>query len=360
MSDLVEAARNGDFLLAKEIYDKNLAAGQSAVSILSAVDRRHRSVAHYAAEYDEAVVIEWLHNMGVDLFSRDDSNKSPVEIAVLVDAKLRKKRKSESEVLNYMKAKVLNPIQKMFFLECGESTTSVSNVSDLEALSPAQLAERFPFHNNLQALHLFAMNDRLVELRYLKSRNVDMNATDDDGNTALHFASSYAVALLLVQECGANIDALNSSDGYTPAHSIVSRAAMGEVGEPAAVTMLELLVSQGADFSIKSESEEMGVTELAIDLFDEGPIVDACAQGKGALTGASLAAYRAELQTHENEEEDDDLSVASHDDKVIGENGEESESESESDDEGEENMDAIAEANEDEESGSEDFFIRRK
>jgi hypothetical protein len=292
--------------------------------------------------------------MGANLFARDDSNKSPVEIAVLVDGKLRRKKHTESEVLRYLKSSVLSPIQKMFFLEFGESTTSVTSVSELHSLTLEQLTERFPYHNNLQALHLFTMDSRLDELRYLQSRGVDMNAEDDDGNTALHFVASSEVARFIVEACCANVNARNKSDGYTPAHSVVTRAAMEELDETEAVAIIDFLVSCGADFGIKSDSEDLGVAELAVDMFDVGPIVDACARGRGALNGESLKAFRDELHAQQEADEEDDISVASHDDKVIGENGEESEDEEDSiPDEDEEDESS-------EEEDNEDFFIRRK
>ena len=189
--EILEAARNGDFVLAKEKFDEAIASGPaSAKEVLQTVDRRGRSVAHYAAEYDEVMVIEWLYNMGVNLFQRDDMNKSPIEIAVLVDAKLKKKRKGEGEVLEFMKRVVLNPIQKFFYLESAESCDSVSSPADLAKLSDEELAEKFPYHNNMQAMHVFSLCGKLEELKYLEQRGVDMQALDDDSNSALHFASN--------------------------------------------------------------------------------------------------------------------------------------------------------------------------
>ena len=348
MSELLDAARNGDFARAKELLDKALAEGGNPTDLLNGMDRRLRRVSHYAAEYDDAVVFEWLFKNGTDVFSKDDSNKSPIDIAVIVDAKLRRKRRGEGEVIRFLKNVVLNPIQQMFFLECGESTESVTSVSSLESLTDSQLSEKFGDYNNLQALHLFSMYNRIEECKYLRSRGVDMTALDDDGNSALHFVSSPEMAQFLVCECGLEVNAKNRSDGHTPAHAVLGRAVMEDITEMDAAGVISVLIEQGADFSIKSESEDFGVAEMAIEFFGgTGAITEACLKGKGALGGISVTDY---LATIEGSDSEDSISVGSHDDKVIREDGEDSSSgDSDEDDE-----------DDDEDSSQDDFFIRPK
>ena len=343
MTSIIDAARNNDFQAAKQAFDAEVSLGSNPLTLLNSTDRRGRTVAHFAAEYDDVVVIEWLHGMGVDLFRKDDSNKSPIDIAVLVDAKLRRKHKTEGEVLLFLKRTVLNPIQQMFYLECGESTESVNGVSDLSPLSDSQLTERFEHHNSMQALHLFSIFNRVEEVKYLKSRGVDMSATDDDGNTALHFAASEELADFLITECNLDVNARNTSDGHTPAHSIIERAAREEISEKASVEILRLLVTKGANFSIKSDVDEMGVAELAIEYFGpDSEITSACVSAPGALDGKSLGDYLSSLT---EDSDDESVSVASHDDKVLDEEGNASSS-----------SDASSESSESEE----EFFIRSK
>jgi ankyrin repeat protein len=345
MTSIIDAARNNDFQAAKQAFDAEVSLGSNPLALLNDSDKRGRTVAHFAAEYDDVVVIEWLHGMGVDLLKKDDSNKSPIDIAVLVDAKLRRKHKTEGEVLPFLKRSVLNPIQQMFYLECGESTESVTGVSDLSTLSDHQLSERFEHHNNMQALHLFSMFNRVEELKYLKSRGVDLSATDDDGNTSLHFASSEPLADFLITECNLDVNARNTSDGHTPAHSVIERAAREEISEKVAVEILRLLVTKSADFAIKSDIDELGVAELAIEYFGpESEITSACLSGPGALCGKSLGDYLSSLT---EDSDDESVSVASHDDKVLDEDGNASSS-----------SEASSELSESED--EEEFFIRSK
>jgi ankyrin repeat protein len=347
MSEILDCARNGDFITAKEHFDKAIAEGSSPSQVLNFRDGRERTVAHYAAEYDDAVVIEWLFKMGADLFLKDSNNKSPIDIAVILDSRLRRKKRGEGDVIRFLKSLVLNPVQQMFFLEGGESTDSVPNPTVLEALSNADLAEVFVDFNRLQAVHLFAMYNRFEESRYLLARGVDMKTLDDDGNSALHFVSSLALASFLVSECGLDINLQNTSDGHTPAHSLIERAAMDDVEEDEAVRIIAFFVEKGADFGLRSESEDLGVAELAIDLIGIGRIVEACLKGKGALGGISIEDY---LSTLENFDSEDSISVASHDEKVVREDGEESSDFEDSSDSSEES----------ESDDDEDFFIRPK
>lgn len=342
MTEIVNAARQGDFGTAKELFDKAVSSGENPLILIKSVDRRLRSVCHYACEYDESVVVEWLFRLGADMFKKDDSNKSPVDIAVIVDSRLRRKNKGTGEALAFMKREVLNPVQQMFFCECAESTDSVSDVSVLTALTNEQLSQLFPDYNNLQALHLFAMYDRFEEIKYLRSRGIDLKALDDDGNSALHFVSSLRMAEFLVDECGLDMNACNTSDGHTPAHAIIQRAAMDDVEESDAVAVLSFLASRGADFSIQSESEDLGVAELAIDLLGPGAIVNACMKAKNALGGNTVEQYMSELSDIES---DDSLSVASHDNMIVREDGEER---------------GGSDEEESESSDDEDFFIRPK
>lgn len=364
MKELLDAARNGDFQTAKQIFDDALSRGHNPLELLNAVDRRQRSVAHYAAEYDDLVVIEWLHHMGADLFRRDDSNKSPIEITVLVDAKLRRKRKAESEVLPFLRSVVLNPIQQMFFLEFGESTRSVRGIQDFSDIPDERLSQRFGFHNNLQALHLLAMDGRLEELRYLKSRGVDMRASDDDGNTALHLCNSPSVASFLIDECDADVNLRNSSDGYTPAHSVIERVAMDDLQENIGSDILQLLIDSDADFSIRAD-DGSDVVEFALDMIGKGRIATICMSGKGAPGQGEVERILRKMEAEGDS--DSDISVASHNDKVIGENGEEesdddSQEAHDEEDESEseaEILDPIDETPEDSDD-DEEFFIKRK
>ena len=317
--DIIEAARNGDFILAKERFDLTISSGSSSVEeLLHAVDRRGRSVAHYAAEYDDVAVVEWLFRMGADLFRRDDMNKSPVEIAVLVDFKLRKKKKGEGEVLPFIRSVVLNPIKQIFYLESGETCACVPNVAVLAPLSVQDLSERFPYHNNMQALHVFSLCGKLDELRHLKERGIETHAVDDDGNSALHFAATPEVASFLIKDCELDTDIKNSSDGYTAAHAVVDRVAMGETDIAVGISILKLLKNLKADFRIQSDSEDMDVMQLALDRLGDGPLFRVCCEG--ILSDAEIDSL---LNEAKNNADDSDFSVASHDDKVIDEDGEE-------------------------------------
>ena len=348
MTEILNAARQGDFGTAKELFDQAVTNGENPSLLINATDRRLRSVCHYACEYDEAVVVEWLFRMGADMFKKDDSNKSPIDIAVLVDSRLKRKGKGAGEVLAFMKEEVLNPVQQMFFCECAESSDSVSDASVLEKLSDAQLSQSFPDYNNLRALHLFSMYNRMAEIKYLRSRGVDMKALDDDGNSALHFVSSLEMAEYLIDECDLDMNACNTSDGHTPAHAIIERAAMEDVEESDAVAVINFLITRGADFGIHSESEDLDVAELAIELLGpDNPIVSACLKGKNVLGGKTLDQYLSELSEPDS---DDSLSVASHDNKIIREDGEESGGDDDSEEESEE----------EESSDDDDFFIRPK
>ena len=345
MKELLDAARANDFQRAKEIFDASNLDSFQRIALLNEVDGRHRSVAHYAALYDDSVVIEWLHRQGADLFKKDDSNKSPVDIAVLLDSHLRKKNRGESEVLEFFKRVVLNPVQQVFYLECGESCDSVRNCDDLSPLSNDELCERFPGHNNAQAVHVFAACSRISELRYLKSRGIDMRALDDDCNSGLHFSSSVEVAQFFIDDCNLSCDAKNKSDGYTPAHVIVERAAMDDLDVEVAVSMLSFLCDRNADFSIKSDSGDLDVAELAIELIGtSGPLLDVCLKCKGVLGGLSLSEYIESMGSGFDSSEDD-ISVASHDDKVLDEDGNASSSESSSSDE---------------DDSDDDFIVRKK
>jgi hypothetical protein len=360
MKEILDAARSCDFITAKEIYDTQVSHRCDALSVLNETDRLGKSVAHYAAEYDEVIVVEWLYNMGCDLFKRDNNNRSPVEIAVMVDAKLRRKGRGVGEVLPFLKRVVLNPIQQIFYLESIESTNSVSTLASIENLSDNQLAETFPYYNNMQAIHVFAAHNRVAELEYIKSRGLDMTTVDDDGNNILHFASSPEVLVFGISSCGLDVNSQNTSDGNTPAHMIVERIESEDIDETVGISMIEELIQFGADLSIKCDSYSMGVTELALYMLGKSKLVHACMKSSTSLNGESLESY---METHaEDFESDSDLSVASHNDKVINENdNEDSESEdhSESDsiygDEG--CTDSSPSENEDQE---EEFFIRSR
>ena len=364
MKAMLDASRNGDFQAAKQIFDQEVSKGAVVADLINATDSRGRTVAHFAAEHDDIVVIEWLYANGANLFSRDDSNKSPIETTVIVDAKLRKKKKSESEVLPFLKSVVLNPVQQMFFIECGESTKSVTGIADLAKLTVAQISERFPYHNNLQAVHLFAMDDRLDELKFVHGLGVDMTAEDDDGNTALHFVKSARVATFLITECGLDVNHQNTSDGYAPLHSIIERIAMVDIDDGESVAIIDVFVVSGADFSIQADSDGMGITEFALELLGMEPVVEACLKGKGSISGESFDAYLAQLDA--DHDSDSDVSVASHDDKVIGENGEEdSDDEQSSDGDDQETGDVLDAINEESQGSGEDdddanFFSIRK
>ena len=354
---MIEAARNGDFQTAKELFDAKVAEGAVPLELLNSTDRRMRTVAHYAAQYDEVVVMEWLHARGANLFVRDDANKSPIEISVLLDAKIRRKKRGEgSEVLEFLKRVVLNPIQQMFYLESGESTKSVSDSINLEHLTDEQLVESFPFHNNLQAVHLFAMDNRLDLLKYMYcQRHTPMTAVDDDCNTVLHFVSSEEAATFLIEDCKLNPDAHNSSDGYTPCHALIERIANGDVSEESGVAILREFIRLNANFSIPAHSDNMGVAELALDLLGMGAVFSACLESPTALNGKSLSQYLAE--NPQDAPSESDLSIASHDDKVIAENSDESEGE-----EGEDSAQFLENCippGEDSPENGDDFFIRR-
>jgi hypothetical protein len=345
MKELLDAARTNDFQRAKEIFDVIALESNRKLDILNEVDGRNRSVAHYAALYDDSVVTEWLHRQGADFFQKDDGNKTPIDIAVLLDCQLRKKNRGEGEALEFFKRVVLNPIQQVFHLECGESCDSVRNCEDLIPLSNDELCERFLNYNNLQAVHVFAACNRISELRYLKARGIDLRALDDDGNSGLHFSSSVEVARFFIDECKMISDEKNKSDGYTPAHVIVERAAMEDLDIEVAKSMLSFLCDRNADFSIKSDSGDVDVAELAIELIGtSGPLLDICLKCKGVLGGLPLSDYIDSMGS-ELDSSEDSISVASHDDKVLDEDGNASSSESSSSDE--DNSDA-------------DFIVRKK
>ena len=319
---MIEAARNGDFETAKERFDEQVANGADPLVVLNSVDGRKRSAAHYAAQYDEPVVMEWLFMNGADLFTRDDSNKSPIEISVLVNAKMLKQKKS-SKVLEFLKLRVLNPIEQMFYIEFAESTKSVSDTEQLETMNVAHLCQQFPFHNNLQAAHLFAMDGRIELLIYLREkRGIDLTEIhDDDHNTLLHFANNPEIVKYLIEDVKCNIDTQNTSDGYTPCHSLIERIANEEISEKSATSMLKIFIHHNANLGIKTH-DSLGVTELAIELVGTGPVVNTCLLSSTALSGKTLDEY---LQERGSEHDSDSsVSVASHDDKVIGEDGEES------------------------------------
>ena len=328
---LLDAARNGDFIAAKDIFDQQEFADiEEELIALEATDGRRRSVAHYAAQFDELIVIEWLHSKGVNFFDRDDSNKCPIEISVLVDAKLKLKKKA-SEVLPFFKRVVLNAIQQIFFIEFAESSlASVSEIADLESLTIEELTERFPFHNNLQAAHVFAMDDRIDLIKYMhKTRGVDLTeALDDDLNTPLHFATSQEMAMYLINECQLDVNAQNSSDGYTPCHAVIEKIAIEEMSREIGIRLIEVLVENGANLAL-TDNADLGVAELAIELLGVGEVVNACLLSASALSGKPIEEYLHTRPQIPDSDSDDSLSVASHDDNVIAESEDEEEDEEE-------------------------------
>lgn len=349
MRELITAAREGDFLLAKSIFDEAVAGGAIPREVVNATDGLGRTLLHYAAEYDEVVVFEWLWEHGADIFVLDSNNKSPVDISHLLDAKRRRKKHSGSEVLDYLKSSVLTPIQQMFYLENAESSTSVSSESCLAPLSNAQLSEKYPRYNNLDAAHILCLTDRLSELKYLHSRDVPLGSVDDDGNTLLHFAASSEMVDFLTETCRLDVNAVNSSEGFTPAHSLVFRVVGEEIPENVGVSLLHALIKHGADLSITCDSSQEGVAELVLDLIGQGALLDACLTSPTALGGMSLAEYLEKKESFSDSEGSSDLSVASHDDKVVGEDGEETDEEDEGEDENEQEQE--------EDVG--DFFVRK-
>jgi len=337
MKVILDAARCCDFATAKEVYDSLIAEGKATSAVLNEVDGLGRSAAHYAAEYDEVVALEWLYNMGCDLFRRDNNNRSPIDIAVKVDAKLRKKNKGEGEVLPFLRKIVLNPVQQIFYLELGESTDSVPGPSDISNLTLQELSQSFPFHNNMQAIHVFASHGRMDILELLKSRGVDMTATDDDGNNILHFASTPGILRFGISACGIDVDSQNESDGNTPAHMVIERVANDDLEETIAIEMIKALIELNADFSRRCDAYEMGVTELALEMIGRTDLVDACMKSPTSIGGLSIEEY---MQKHaEQFESDSDISVASHTNKVLNENSEEDSDDDSNEDDGNDDQD---------------------
>jgi ankyrin repeat protein len=338
MVAILDAAREGDFFQAKSMYDEAVAAGGDPVGILNTPDRSGRTVAHYAAEYDEVVVFEWIHSHGGDILLRDSQNKTPVDIAILLNAKLLKKKKPGSDVLVYIKSRALTPIQQMFYLDNGESASAIPDSSSLDQLPDASLSEQYPYYNYLSAAHVFALTGRMDLLNYLHTRNISSASVDDDGNTPLHFVSSPEMVEFLVKHC--KVNAQNSSDGFTAAHSVVSRVYDEELTEDEAVCILKALIGAGADLKVKCESYGMTVPQLVVELVGEGILLETCDTCPGALDGLSIAEF-VSLHQHIDPSDSESLSVASHDDKVVREDGS-----SENDDE-EEGLDEIIEEDED-------------
>ena len=368
MKAIVDAARSGDFVEAKRIFDESISANMDPKSILNQKDGHGKTVAHYAVLYDDVVVVEWLYNMGSDLFVRDNSNKSAIETAVLVDAKMKRKMNKSSEVLEFIKRVVLNPIQRMFFIEACESTDSVTDTSALTSMTLDALSEKFPYHNDMQAIHLFAIHDRLDELEYMKSRGVDMSATDEDGNNILHFSSSLQVIEFAIRECRIDVNARNTSDGNTAAHMIVERVASDELDEDVAMDMLEALLANGADFTVKCDEPSMNVAELAVEYLGRCPITLYCAEKVSSATGRPID----DILNADSDDDYSDISVASHKNRALNEDGEDTEESDSEDESGEDEEDdeddesdesAQSQSDESEESESDDdepMFAFRK
>jgi len=361
MKALLDAAREGDFVEAKRLFDEEIAKNRDAKSLLNETDGRGKSVAHYAVLYDDVVVVEWLYNMGCDLLLRDDSNKSAIETAVLVDAKMRRKMNQKSEVLEFIQRVVLNPIERMFYIESCESSDSVASTSDLAKLTSEELSEKFPYHNNMEAIHLFAIHDRLEELEYMQSRGVDMHAIDDDGNNILHFSSSVRVTKFAIEKCGMDANVRNTSDGNTAAHMIIERVASDELDEEVGMQILQTLVSYRADFSITCDEPSMNVAQLALEYLGRCPITLFCAEKISSATGKPID----EILDTDSEDNYSDISVASHKNRALNEDGEETdEDESSEDENNESDQDENDESDEIIESESEDdqamFAFRKK
>ena len=317
----MDAARNGDFIEAKRIFDEQVSqnSGQDAKTLLQSTDGRGRNVAHYAVLYDDVIVAEWLFNMGCDFFARDDTNKSAIETAVLVDMKMNKKLNKSSEVMQFIKSKVLNSIQEMFYLESAESTQSVGSVGDLESLSLEKLSEKFPYYNNMQAIHLFAFDNRLDELRFLKSRGIDMTATDDDGKNIVHFSGSCDIVEFALSECGLFADC-KTGDGDTIAHVIVENISSDQLEKEQGLEMLKCLANHGADFSIKSEGTSLNVFEMAMEYIGQGKVSMYCAERVSEKTGVPIQ-QMLQYKPQFSDSASSDISVASHDNRVLNEDG---------------------------------------
>jgi hypothetical protein len=363
MKELLDAARNGDFVLAKEIFDRSISDNISASSLLNETDGRGKSVGHYAVLFDDVVVVEWLYNMGCDFFVRDDSNKSAIEIAVLVDAKMKRKLGQSSEVLEFFRKIVLNKIQQIFYIESCESAESVTNISDLTSLTNDSLSERFPYHNNMQAIHVFAIHDRFEELEYMKSRGIDMKGTDDDGNSILHFAVSKKVLEFGIVECGLDPNLKNHTDGYSAAHAVVEKIGSDEIDEQEGLDMLKFVAEHGGDFTIECDEPCLNVAELALECLGKGAITLYCAQKISSATGVPVD----EILNYEDGSEDDysDISVASHNKRVLNEDGEYTDGEEDqsdsSDDSSElDNQDSQDESASEDSSDSGNMFAFRK
>ena len=322
MKELLDAARNGDFVLAKEVFDKTVAEKNSdSAVLLNEVDGRGKSVGHYAVLFDDIVVVEWLYKMGCDFFLRDDSNKSAIELAVLVDGKMKRKLGKRSEVLDFFRTKVLNKIQQIFYIESCESAESLTSVSDLAGFTNDMLSEKFPYHNNMQLIHVLAIHDRMEELEYINSRGIDMSALDGDGNSILHFAVSQRVMQFGIVECGLDPNAKNHSDGYTAAHAVVEKIGSDEINdESVGLNLLKCIAARGGDFTIECDESCMNVAELALEYLDKGAIALYCAQKISSVTGVPVE----EILNKEGGPDDDysDISVASHENRALNEEGE--------------------------------------
>lgn len=124
----------------------------------------------------------------------------------------------------------------------------VSEYSEMKKISAKKTKAALESHYRGNLLHLFAMHSRANMVRELVCRHLDVDAFDESGQTALHWAARTGreECARILLEAGAGI---NSRNGYgnTPLHLAVL------YGHEACVA---LLLQQGADYSIENIAGE--------------------------------------------------------------------------------------------------------
>ena len=139
-----------------------------------------------------------------------------------------------------MKSQLIAIAAAVLIVGCGESQQSVPPV-EAKPAEPVATPEPPTAKASDIDIHEAAVDGNIEAVKQHLAAGVNVNAKDETSWTPLHFATTKAVAELLITK-GADVNDKNN-DGMTPQHFAVGHPHKG---------ILELLIDKGADVNAKN------------------------------------------------------------------------------------------------------------
>lgn len=207
---LHQCARMGDVKSCKILLSH---MGGNVKKKINVIDEDDLTPLHYAARYNQLSVLKLLVDNGADINARDEEGLTPLHYAARYKREGKKPKHEDEEG----EEAAANGAMKSS--ETTEDLANQSSVIHFLIKRGADINERDTYGQT--ALHYAAMRGNEVAVKELLSyKNLRIEATDKQGMTALHMASSHRHAgiVMLLIDNGASLRC-KDEENTTPLHA---------------------------------------------------------------------------------------------------------------------------------------------